>query len=68
MFNIAFPPQPRPTPREWADEVEETAKGWTMITTVIDPGVNTDLAVAEGGKLVRLETLDFWKAYHIVSA
>jgi len=37
-----------------------------MIQIGIDPGVNTGLAVAEDGKLVRLETLDFWKVYHIV--
>ncbi len=27
---------------------------------------HTGLAVAEDGKLIRLETLDFWTAYHIV--
>lgn len=37
-----------------------------MIQIGIDPGVHTGLAVAEDGKLVRLETLNFWKVYHIV--
>lgn len=37
-----------------------------MIQIGIDPGVHTGLAVAEDGKLIRLETLDFWVSYHIV--
>lgn len=37
-----------------------------MIQIGIDPGIHTGFAVAEGGKLVRLQTLDFWKVYHIV--
>lgn len=35
-----------------------------MIQIGIDPGVHTGFAVAEDGKLVRLQTLDFWQAYH----
>jgi predicted RNase H-like nuclease (RuvC/YqgF family) len=47
--------------------VETAAQGWAMIKIGIDPGVHTGFAVAEDGKLTRLETLDFWKVYHIVS-
>lgn len=34
----------------------------------IDPGKKTGFAVAENGKLVELETLNFWKAYLRVKA
>lgn len=37
-----------------------------MIQIGIDPGVHTGFAVAEDGKLIRLETLDFWTAYQKV--
>ena len=37
-----------------------------MIQVGIDPGTHTGLAVAEDGKLIKLETLDFWTAYRKV--